>query len=83
MEKITFKLPEIKRGANCPRNEAIEQLTLLLSDPFKKTLGRCRKLTTQEILDIVITASKWKKNPPALANSLLRNKLLEIKSKKQ
>lgn len=76
-ENLTLRLK--KRGANCPRNEAIEQLTNLLSDPFKKTLGRCRSLSTQEILDIVITASKWKKNPPALANKLLSTKIKEKK----
>ena len=85
MEKVglNYKLPEKKRGPNCSRNAIIQQLTDLLGDPFQKTMGRVRQMTEAEITDIYLTALRWKKNPPALAQILIKKKLWEIKEKKK
>ena len=83
MEKINpTYIPTKSRGPNCSRNAIIQQLTDLLGDPFQKTMGRVKFFTEAEITEVFLTASKWVKNPPALANILIRKRLLEIKSKK-
>ena len=74
-------LPTNKRGPNCSRNAIIQQLADLLGDPFQKTMGRVRQITEAEITEIYLTASKWIKNPPALAQILIKKKNLEIKQK--
>lgn len=81
MDISSYKLPEKKRGPNCSRNAIIQELADLLGDPFQKTMGRCSQMTEAEITDIFLTASKWKVNPPALAQKLIRQKNEEIKKK--
>lgn len=67
------------RGPNCSRNAIIQQLTDLLGDPFQKTMGRVSQMTEAEITEIYLTSLRWKKNPPALAQKLIKAKNLEIK----
>lgn len=81
MNLENYQLPEKKRGPNCSRNAIIQELATLLGDPFQKTMGRVRFFTESEITDIFFTASKWKTNPPALAQKLIKAKQLEIKEK--
>lgn len=80
MNLENYTLPTKSRGPNCSRNAIIQQLTDLLGDPFKKTMGRVSQMTESEITEIFLTASKWKTNPQALANKLIRLRNEEIKN---
>lgn len=87
MDLTNYK-PPIKNlhAPTSPRSEAIDQLAKLLNAPFTailhKTMGKNWALTTDEILEIVLTSRSWKTNPPALAGKLLRDKIASKKLKK-
>ena len=68
-----------KRGATSPESEIREQMSKLLNKAIPYICGKTRGWTLDEMTQIYLKASKWKTNPPALLNKLIKEKNLEIK----
>jgi hypothetical protein len=69
----------LTKKATSPRADKIQQLADLIKVDFKVILHKTFDFTEEEILNIYLTARSWPKNPPALANLLIKRKREEIK----
>lgn len=63
---------------NSERALYIQDIVLLTGRTFKSVLGQTKEMTPNEIREIYERAIKWKLNPPALCNKLLKEKRIEI-----
>lgn len=67
-----------KSKINSERALYIQDIADLTKRTFASILGQTKQMTPKEIREIYERAIKWKVNPPALCNRLLKEKRLEI-----
>lgn len=78
---FSSKLFEIKKkkGANSEESEIRELMSKLLNKSIPYICGRTRYWTKDEMYQAYNTAIKWKTNPQALLNKLIKEQNLKIK----
>ncbi len=70
-----------KTKINSERALYVNDIVLLTKRTFGSVLGQTKQMTPKEIREIYERAMKWRVNPAALCNSLLKKKAGEIKAK--
>lgn len=78
-DRLFSEIKKKKRGATSPQSEIREQMAKLLNKPIPYVCGKTKGWMLEEMVDVYLKASKWKVNPPALLNKLIRKKNEEIK----
>lgn len=78
-ENLFAKYEKKKRGANSPESEIRELIAKLLNSSIPKICGRTKGWTKDELYQAYNTAIKFKPNPPALMNVLIKTQNLKIK----
>jgi hypothetical protein len=80
-ELFSSKLFEIrkKRGPTSEESEIREQMAKLLDKSIPYICGRTRYWTKDELYIAYTTAVKWRTNPPALLNKLIKEQNIKIK----
>lgn len=73
------RLQKPQKGPTSPESEIREQMAILLNKSIPFICGRTRGWTKDELVDIYLKASKWKTNPGALLQKLIKQKNEEIK----
>lgn len=78
-ENLFSKYEFKKRGATSPESEIRESMAKLLNTTIPIICGRTRGWTLEEMTRIYLTASKWRTNPKALLQKLIKEHNLKIK----
>ncbi len=78
-DRLFNEIKKKKRGATSPESEIREQMAILVNKPIPYICGKTKGWMLDEMVDVYLKASKWKVNPPALLNKLIRKKNEEIK----